>query len=146
MKRPALTQKQLLFVEHYIQTSGNGTAAARAAGYRGNSATLRTVAYENLTKPYILAEIQRRREAIRNRFDISVQAKREQLWRIAIEAGAPVERSRSVDVETAADGSTVKTIRTKIAPFDPRAAIRAIHELNLMDGDYPGDKVGLRDL
>ena len=40
-----LTQKQLFFVEHHIQSGGNGTAAARAAGYKGSTATLGAVAY-----------------------------------------------------------------------------------------------------
>ncbi len=39
-----LTHKQSLFVEHYIQTGGNGLASDRAAGYKGNTATLGAVA------------------------------------------------------------------------------------------------------
>jgi hypothetical protein len=39
-----LTYKQSLFVANYIQTGGNGRASARAAGYKGNTATLGAVA------------------------------------------------------------------------------------------------------
>ena len=47
-----LKGKQFLFCEHYIQTS-NGTLSARLAGYKGNDATLASVACENLRKPKI---------------------------------------------------------------------------------------------
>ena len=136
MKLPSLTQKQMLFVENYIQPGSNGTAAARAAGYRGNSATLRTVAHENLTKPDIRAEILRRQQEIRDGLEISTEAKRQQLWAIAQEAACLQEISRTEDVEVTSDGTIVRIIYIERAPFDPAAAIKAIHELNLMDGDY----------
>lgn len=56
-KSKPLTVKQQRFVEAY---DGNGTAAARAAGYRGSDAVLGTVAYENLKKPEIKAAIEAR--------------------------------------------------------------------------------------
>lgn len=54
-----LTIKQKLFIEHYLATR-NGTRAAELAGYAGNQNTLKQVAAENLAKPYIRAEIDRR--------------------------------------------------------------------------------------
>lgn len=54
-----LTIKQKLFIEHYLVTR-NGTRAAELAGYAGNPNTLKQVAAENLAKPYIRAEIDRR--------------------------------------------------------------------------------------
>ena len=54
-----LTPKQRAFVEHYLE-SWNATKAARRAGYRGNSNTLAVVGWENLRKPKISAEIERR--------------------------------------------------------------------------------------
>lgn len=45
-----LTHKQFLFVQYY---EGNGTDAARKAGYEGNDAVLAQVASENLRKPDI---------------------------------------------------------------------------------------------
>lgn len=131
-----LSHKQLLFVEYYIQNGGNGTAAARAAGYRGSSGTLGAVAHENLNKPYIRDEIVRRQAEIRERLEISTQAKRERLWEIANQCATNKEISRSIEVDEAADGIVVKTVYIRCALVDATAAIKAIHELNLMDGDY----------
>lgn len=136
MTLPALTQKQMMFVECYIQNGGNGTAAARAAGYRGTAATLGAVAHENLQKPHIRDEITRRQQEMREQAEISTQAKREHLWSIAIDAGNPREIKRWVEVQEDVNGVTLKTVYIVCAPFDPRAAIEAIRELNRMDGDY----------
>lgn len=51
-KTRKLTLKQKLFVEKYIQTK-NGVLSAELAGYKGNYNTLKQVASENLSKPYI---------------------------------------------------------------------------------------------
>lgn len=53
----ALSPKQRVFVEEYLAT-WNATEAARRAGYAEKSA--RVIGHENLTKPDIAAEIQRR--------------------------------------------------------------------------------------
>lgn len=50
---------QRAFIDYYV-IEKNGTKAARLAGYKGNDATLAAVAYENLRKPHIRAEIDRR--------------------------------------------------------------------------------------
>ncbi len=57
-----LTGKQKSFAEYYTdfsnkQTYNNGQESARAANYKGNDDTLKAVACENLTKPYIKAYI-----------------------------------------------------------------------------------------
>lgn len=54
-----LTVKQKLFVEHFLVTR-NGVESAKLAGYAGNYNTLKQVAAENLAKPYIRAEIDKR--------------------------------------------------------------------------------------
>jgi len=54
-----LTAKQRAFIDNYIKTL-NGTEAARLAKYKGNDATLAAVAYENLRKPHLRQEIDRR--------------------------------------------------------------------------------------
>lgn len=137
-----LTHKQLLFVEHYVQNASNGTAAARAAGYRGNTDTLGAVAHENLNKPHVWDEIVRRREEIRGRLEIDTQAKRLLLWETAKKCAKYGEVSRREKVETMPDGTLVKTIHVVCAVYDPGAAIKAIVELNRMDGDYvvPGNR------
>ena len=103
---PKLTQRQLLFVEAYLAT-GNATEAAKTAGYSGNRATLGSIGGENLQKPAIAAEISRRQAEIRERSAVGLEAKRLKLWEIAQQC--KVDR--------------------------PDVAIRAIHELNVMDGD-----------
>ena len=137
-----LTPKQLLFVEHYIQNASNGTAAARAAGYKGNTATLGAVAHENLNKPHIWDEIRQRRTEIRERVEISTQDKRLLLWEVANKCAKWKEVSRSEQVETMPDGTVVKTIHILTSVFDSAAVIKAIHVLNMMDGDYvvPGNR------
>lgn len=55
-----LTDLQKLFVEHYLQT-WNAAEAARLAGYNAkNDSVYRSIGSENLTKPNIKAEIERR--------------------------------------------------------------------------------------
>ena len=53
----ALSKKQKFFVEYYLQT-WNATQSAIKAGYSKRSAGV--IGYENLTKPQIAEEIQRR--------------------------------------------------------------------------------------
>lgn len=53
------TALQRAFIDYYILEK-NGTKAAQLAGYKGNYATLRAIASENLTKPNIKAEVERR--------------------------------------------------------------------------------------
>ena len=62
MKEKKLTPKQNRFVENYLANGGNGVGAARAAGYRGNDKTLRSIASENLTKPDIASRVRARVE------------------------------------------------------------------------------------
>lgn len=59
MTPPKLTSKQLKFIAAY---DGNGTKAARLAGYKGNDKTLAEVAKENLRKPLIAAAIKKRQD------------------------------------------------------------------------------------
>ena len=55
---PRFTQKQNLFIELYLANGMNATAAAREAGY--SEKTAEVIGFENLNKPQIKAEIQRR--------------------------------------------------------------------------------------
>jgi len=50
-----LTAKQRAFISWYIASgvNMNGVEAARKAGYKGNYNTLKQIASENLSKPYI---------------------------------------------------------------------------------------------
>lgn len=53
-----LTEKQIKFVDYYIETGGNITEAARRAGY--SEKTCRVIGQENLLKPAIKAAIDAR--------------------------------------------------------------------------------------
>ncbi|MCA9530489.1 MAG: terminase small subunit [Myxococcales bacterium] len=58
MARRDLTEKQRRFVEAYVGPArGNATEAARRAGYRGSTNTLRVVGQENLLKPALVEAI-----------------------------------------------------------------------------------------
>jgi len=59
-----LTDKQKIFIEAYLEC-WNATEAARRAGYEGNDNTLGSVGWENLQKPYIRQEVDRRLAELR---------------------------------------------------------------------------------
>ena len=64
MKVEKLTIKQKAFADYYIQT-GNGTEAAKLAGY--SEKTAKVIAAENLTKPNIRSYIEERLAPIEGR-------------------------------------------------------------------------------
>ena len=64
MKVEKLTIKQKTFSDYYIQT-GNGTEAAKLAGY--SEKTAKVIAAENLTKPNIRSYIEERLAPIEGR-------------------------------------------------------------------------------
>lgn len=59
-----VTPKQEAFVNHYLTNGGNGTKAARDAGYAGSEHTLAQVAYENLRKPEIASRVRERLDGL----------------------------------------------------------------------------------
>lgn len=60
-KRPGgFSLLQWNFINEYFIEKGNGTKAAKKAGYQGNYNVLSVIAYENLRKPNIRKEINRR--------------------------------------------------------------------------------------
>lgn len=63
MKAKQITLKMRKFALAFVgEANGNGTEAARIAGYKGESHTLEQVAYENLRKPEIRTLIKELRE------------------------------------------------------------------------------------
>ena len=64
-----LTPKQQLFVSEFLKT-GNATAAARRAGYKGNEETLRSIGKENLTKPPIKRAIDEKNQKRNERLEL----------------------------------------------------------------------------
>lgn len=64
----ALTRRQVIFCREFIKDF-NGTRSAISAGYSKKSA--RQIAYENLTKPYIQAEIKKQSDKLIHNLEIS---------------------------------------------------------------------------
>jgi phage terminase small subunit len=77
----ALSNKQRIFIEEYLRC-WNATEAARRAGYSETSA--RVIGHENLTKPDISEEIQRR-------IDDQAMSANEVLCRLADQARGTIE-------------------------------------------------------
>lgn len=75
-KKKPLTAKQQAFVDAY---AGNGTEAARIAGYKGSDNTLAQVARENLTKPHIKKAIQERDKPAQKK-RIADREERQSFW------------------------------------------------------------------
>ena len=59
-----LTPKQRHFIQAYVQNGGNATQAAWVAYDTEDYYTAKSIGCENLTKPYIRAEIDRLMEAV----------------------------------------------------------------------------------
>ena len=119
-----LTHKQQLFVDHYIENGGNGTAAAREAGYKGSDNTLKSIAQENLTKPDIKTAIDDYMTEMKQQLSYSSISKREALWKAA-------RRCMGELPQIDAKGNDSDEYK-----FDVSGMVRCIAELNKMDGDY----------
>lgn len=120
-----LTTKQDAFVKEYILNGGNGTQAAISAGYSENCA--QEIASENLSKPLIIKALEGHREALEEEFSISAGTKLGWLKEI-------VQRSMQHEQVMDKDGPTGEY---KFAGGD---AIRAINEINKMDGGHAAEK------
>jgi phage terminase small subunit len=102
-----LTERERRFVEAFMgPAAGNGTEAARLAGYKGSAPVLGVQSTRLLKKASVLAAIEQRRETLT---DASIA-----------DAG---ERRRLLTVHARSGDN-------------PAAAIKAIDTLNKMDGAY----------
>jgi phage terminase small subunit len=75
-----LTDKQEMFISEYL-VDFNATRAAKSAGYSEDTA--RSIGCENLTKPDILAEIEKRMAARHKRLEISADRILDELRKLA---------------------------------------------------------------
>lgn len=78
-KHKKFTLKQEMFINEYM-IDGNGKRACIAAGY--SHLTAGAIADENLNKPYIAEEIQKRREVLAKKYEIKREFIVEQLLEI----------------------------------------------------------------
>lgn len=92
------TDKQLAFVEAYLDTL-NGSEAARRAHYGGNNNTLSTIAYQNLRKPHIAM-------LIRQRMSVECMTQAETLRHLARIARG-VDLTEYITEETNEDGAVI---------------------------------------
>lgn len=76
MKDQKLTQKQLRFIEAY---NGNGTEAARLAGYSGDENALGVIAHTLLRNTKIKAEIDKREQKTLKKL-IATREERQKFW------------------------------------------------------------------
>jgi phage terminase small subunit len=118
-KGEKLTYKQQLFVDCY---EGNGTEAARKAGYKGNDATLKQVGSENLAKHYIKKAIEKRQEEEKSKRNATRTEKLEILTEL-------MRDKATVEIEKK-DGATVLEIKVK-----PTDKIKAIEVHSKISGD-----------
>lgn len=61
--RALCTEKQARLAEAFLENGGNGTEAARAAGYKGGDAALRVTATRTLANANVLAYVEALRDA-----------------------------------------------------------------------------------
>lgn len=117
----ALTEKQERFVREYLR-DGNGTAAARRAGYDGDDRSLASIASENLRKLEVSEAIEGLRQKQFQRLELSSERVLRELARLAF-----------VDIGDAftAEGA-LKPIHE--IPEDTRRAIAGIETDDLFDG------------
>jgi len=126
-----LTVKQQSFVDNYLANGGNGTQAAKDAGYKGSENTLASTAKENLRKPQIKEAIEKEQNKIKKKLEMTAEWKRSTLKDV-------IERCLQAEpVMEMRDGKLVETGEYK---FGANEVIRAINELNKMDGDHAAIK------
>ncbi len=116
-----LSIKQEKFCLEYVRC-GNGTEAARLAGYRGSNTVLGAVACENLKKPNITARIAELKNQIASEAIADATERKEFLTKLL--------RGELTEVVVTPDGSKV-TVPAKL-----QDRIKASDQLNKMDSTY----------
>jgi phage terminase small subunit len=93
----ALTAKQQRFVDEYL-IDLNATQAAIRAGY--SESTARAIGHENLTKPDIAAEIEKRQSLLQEKTEMTQEWVLNKYKELIETAEAPVVRAALADVGT----------------------------------------------
>lgn len=110
-----LTPKQIKFIDEYL-IDLNATQAAIRAGY--SKKTAQRIGSENLSKPLIQEEIQKRRNKLQSKCEITQERVLRELAAIAFASGADFAK-----VVTGGTFDTVKMIPTDKIPPEKLAAI-----------------------
>jgi hypothetical protein len=109
---PKLTRKLRVFVEEYLIT-WNATEACRRAGYNGNTATLASIAYKNMRRPAVVAQIKRRMAERAMQAD-EVLARLADQARVTMADFASVEDGFDPDTGTAFQTVRLRTDQIKV--------------------------------
>jgi hypothetical protein len=150
-------RKWEIFSEAYV-LSGNGAAAAGAAGYKGKSATLAVSANRLLKKPEVQAMVAKIQEEVKAKpipvtaevaqhmetkagIRVDTQDKRALLWMVANKC-AESRVDEDIEVTEQDDGSTLRVVTRTIRMFMPETTINAIGKMNQMDGDIKAPGAG----
>lgn len=123
-----LTLKQKLFCEHYIENGGNGTKAAKAAGYSENVAYKQ--AHENLNKRDIQQYLKGRMKEIFEKVGMTRELRAKKLMQ-GLEMSIPDKEMMQILPE-----EIQKEILKNV---DIRAGVACIAEANKMDGSYAAE-------
>ncbi len=113
-----MTKKQKRFVEEYL-IDLNSTQAAIRAGY--SKKTAYAIGTENLKKPEIRDEIQRRQEQLQNKLEITQEKVLQELAAIAFANGSDFAQVVNDGLQP-----TVKMVSTDTLPPEKLAAIAGI--------------------
>lgn len=136
-----LTQKQQRFVDEYI-ISGNATQAAIKAGY--SKKTARFVGAENLTKPNIKVELEKRNTEIKSQKTMDMQEVMERL--AAIARGETVEQQVTnkgtvveIEPKTSDQIRAMELIGKRYGAWTDKKEVTGGLEINVGVGDYDDD-------
>lgn len=121
-----LTIKERLFCKHYLINDFVGTTAAIKAGFSEKWAKF--TAYKLLNKPRIKKYIAEQLKRVERKLDIKFEQKIELLWKTAQRCYGLTDD----EVERIKNGSDIKMVFN----FEPESLIKAVAELNKMQGHY----------
>lgn len=113
-----LTPKQIKFIDEYL-IDLNATQAAIRAGY--SKKTAQRIGSENLSKPLLQAEIQKRQKKLQNRLEITQEKVLSELASIAFASGADFAKVKSNGLLP-----SVEMVETDKLPPEKLAAIAGI--------------------
>lgn len=103
-----------------------GAAAARAAGFGTVNSNI--IAYKLLNKPLVKAYIDYLFKRMERKLEITLEKKLKLLWDTALRCYGPTEE----EIEQIKNGVNVKVAFN----FDAEALIKAVAEMNKMQGHY----------
>lgn len=126
-----LTSKQRAFVECF---EGNATEAAKKAGYEGSDKTLAQIGYENMRKPDIREEIEKRTAVVLEPL-IAGREQRQEFWtKVMEDLEMPMrDRLRASELLAKSEGDFLPKEETN-EESDLLSIIKRMHERRIARG------------